>query len=359
MVKPKVDLIFFDAGGGHRAAAKALEFAMQDKWEVHLVNLRDVIDNVDFIKKYTGFAVENFYNNLMRSDYGYLAASKLGLWILHKIINSLHDKIVAKIIDYYSQHDTDLVVSLIPNFNRQIFEAVDIFGIPFVTIILDMVDCYENFWIERQNQYMIVGNSQSYYQAIKKIKTENVFQVRGQIVHPKFYNLPKHAFRSTLPRGLVCFGGYGSSKMKKILKVVDKYKPMLFLEFVCGYNTKLQSQLLKILTPYSINSKIYGFIDMSSVISQVDFLVGKPGPGIINEALVCGLPVMLDNSNPMIQERYNLEWIETNNIGAGGDVTNIQFLQRFIADLPYYKDHIKYNRPTAIFEIPRILETLI
>ena len=43
----RVDLIYFNAGGGHRAAAQALEqviSSQQRPWTVRLVNLMDVLD---------------------------------------------------------------------------------------------------------------------------------------------------------------------------------------------------------------------------------------------------------------------------------------------------------------------------
>ena len=50
----KVDLIFFDAGGGHRASATALQSMLeQDRraWDVRMVNLREVLEPIDIIKR--------------------------------------------------------------------------------------------------------------------------------------------------------------------------------------------------------------------------------------------------------------------------------------------------------------------
>ncbi|WP_204307325.1 hypothetical protein, partial [Enterobacter hormaechei] len=48
----------------------------------------------------------------------------------------------------------DLVVSVIPNFNGVMFRALrDVHpGIPYVTVMTDMVDCPPNFWMEDQDQ---------------------------------------------------------------------------------------------------------------------------------------------------------------------------------------------------------------
>jgi hypothetical protein len=60
-----ITLIYFNAGGGHRAAALALEDVMRQQerpWKVRLVNLTEVLDPNDAFRKLTGFAPEDLYN---------------------------------------------------------------------------------------------------------------------------------------------------------------------------------------------------------------------------------------------------------------------------------------------------------
>ena len=43
----RIDLVYFDAGGGHRAAASALRQVMGEQrkpWEVRTINLQDLLD---------------------------------------------------------------------------------------------------------------------------------------------------------------------------------------------------------------------------------------------------------------------------------------------------------------------------
>ena len=49
--RPRVDLIFFDAGGGHRASAIALKAVAERQrcgWDIRLLNLRDLLGPIDF-----------------------------------------------------------------------------------------------------------------------------------------------------------------------------------------------------------------------------------------------------------------------------------------------------------------------
>src|SRR4029077_7693037 len=68
----RIEFGFFDAGGGHRAAATALDIAtrgQQRPWGVRLPNLKELLDNLDILKKYAGIRIEDFYNWMLRSGY--------------------------------------------------------------------------------------------------------------------------------------------------------------------------------------------------------------------------------------------------------------------------------------------------
>jgi hypothetical protein len=58
----RIDLLFFDAGGGHRSAANALKFVIEKQerpWEVRLVNVQQVLESLDVFKKITGIRSED------------------------------------------------------------------------------------------------------------------------------------------------------------------------------------------------------------------------------------------------------------------------------------------------------------
>ena len=67
-----IDFIFFDAGGGHRAAATALKSvidgqnAQQNReWNVRLVNLQEILHELDVFRKVTGVRLEDLYNQAL------------------------------------------------------------------------------------------------------------------------------------------------------------------------------------------------------------------------------------------------------------------------------------------------------
>ena len=83
-----------------------------------------------------------------------------------------------------------MVVSVIPNFNRALFQAMQrvMPGVPLVTILTDMADYPPHFWIERQPQYFICGTERAYEQAIQLGHSpERVFRTSGMILNPRYY----------------------------------------------------------------------------------------------------------------------------------------------------------------------------
>ena len=96
---------------------------------------------------------------------------------------------------YWQQRRPDLVVSLIPNFNRAIFEGLRIADrraepppTPMVTILTDLADCPPHFWIERQEQYLICGTAKAAEQALAMgYPPRRVLRTSGMIVRPEFY----------------------------------------------------------------------------------------------------------------------------------------------------------------------------
>src|SRR5262245_38923953 len=89
--RPLIDLVFFDAGGGHRATAIALEAVLareRPTWKVRLVNLRDVLDSIDVFRRITRVRAEQLYNRLLRYDVTIGIGTMLPL--LHLLVRRMH-----------------------------------------------------------------------------------------------------------------------------------------------------------------------------------------------------------------------------------------------------------------------------
>jgi hypothetical protein len=88
---PRIDLVCFNAGGGHRAAARALEAAVCRRhpgWDVQAVNLFDLLDPQRRFRGIAGIEPEDFYN--VRLKTGWTAGLAQALKILQASIRLGH-----------------------------------------------------------------------------------------------------------------------------------------------------------------------------------------------------------------------------------------------------------------------------
>lgn len=264
----RIDLIFIDAGGGHRAAAIALKAVLErwrPSWRIRMVNLRDVLDPVDVLRRFTRVRAENLYNYLLKHDLGIAMGTLLPA--LHLLVRRMHRREVSALAAFWRMPRPDLVVSLVPHFNRAIFEGLREAGGPrwqqvssMVTILTDLADYPPNFWIERQDQYVICGTARAAEQALAMGHSpDRVLRASGMIVRPEFYE-PFTKCREAeqrrlglvpgLPTGVVLFGGFGSRQMLTIARQVAEARVKTQLIFLCGHNQRLRERLLAMRLPF-------------------------------------------------------------------------------------------------------------
>jgi hypothetical protein len=121
----RVDLIFFDAGGGHRAAANALRLVIEQQnrpWKVRLVNLQEVLDELDIFRQVTGVRLQDIYNLMLKR--GWTLGSTYLIPFMHAVIRLYHPGQVRVLEKFWKEDTPEMVVSLIPNFNQSLYQAL-------------------------------------------------------------------------------------------------------------------------------------------------------------------------------------------------------------------------------------------
>jgi UDP-N-acetylglucosamine:LPS N-acetylglucosamine transferase len=372
----RVDLIFFDAGGGHRAAATALHQVITHQhrpWDVRMINLQELLDPLDIFRKITRIRLQDIYNLLLRK--GWTLGSPQLMRAMHGIIRLYHRPTVRLLEKFWREERPDLVVSVVPNFNRAMFESLQraLPRVPLVTVLTDLADYPPHFWIERQHQYLIGGTERAVSQARKMgHETAHVFQTSGMILAPRFYDTPEVDRRAErqklgldpdLPTGLVLFGGHGSRKILDIARRLDQSGLKLQLILICGKNQKLVDELRKM--PHRIPIFVEGFTaEIPHYMRLADFFIGKPGPGSISEALALNLPVLVErNAWTLPQERYNADWVVEKQVGLV--LRSFRYIVPAVAELLQPENYRRFREKAAaqqnraVFEIPDILEKIL
>jgi UDP-N-acetylglucosamine:LPS N-acetylglucosamine transferase len=366
-----VDLVYFNAGGGHRAAALALQAVIREQqrpWDVRLVNLSDVLDPNGRFRKLTGIAPEDIYN--MRLARGWTLGLAQELKLLQGMIRLGHDSLLRRLQQHWLATEPDIVVSLVPNFNRALYQSVvsTLPGVPFATVLTDMADHPPNFWIEPgQQQHLVCGTPRAVAQARAAGYAEDlIWPTSGMIVRPEFYRA-EHADRRgprvalgldpERPTGVVMFGGQGSMQMATIARDLRDVQLIL----LCGHNQALADKLKGLNT--SAAHVVLGFTpEVARYLQLGDFFIGKPGPGCLSEAVRMGMPVItFQNAWTMPQERYNAQWVRDEGVGVvlksarsiGAGVAEL------LARLPELRARVRQIDNRAVFEVTDIIASLL
>jgi Glycosyltransferase family 28 C-terminal domain len=372
-----IALVYFDAGGGHRNAAVALEAAIKQSnlpWEVHLVNLQEILDPIDIVRRLTGLRIQDVYNRMLQN--GWTLGSPQLMRVLQAAIRAYHGKTVRLLEKYWQGLKPDLVASLVPHFNRALCESLRQAcpGKPFVTILTDIADYPPHFWIERQEQFVICGSERAVEQARELGHADGrIFQTSGMILNPRFYGYSpidrgaeriKLGLEAARVTGLVLFGGQGArQKMLEIDRRLSESGLAIQLILLCGKNERLLGELRAQVRP--IPRLIEGFTtNMPYYMQLADFFIGKPGPGSIAEGLAMGLPVIVErNAWTLPQERYNAEWVREKQVGlvVSHFDTVVDAVRRLLEKETFaqFRCNAKKMRNRALFEIPDILSCIL
>ena len=375
-----IDLVYFNAGGGHKASAVALQAAIHHAgvpWQVRLVNLFEVLDPQDAFHRFTGMRPEDYYNKRLATGWTLGLAQELK--VLQAMIRLGHPTLVRRLQQHWLRTEPDMVVSLVPNFNRAMCEALAtaLPGVPYVTVLTDLADHPPHFWIEPgQHQHFICGSARAVEQALALgHPAERVHASSGMVIRPEFYRPPstdqpnpaddaaRAARRQQLgldpqrPTGLVMFGGHGAAVMERIARALDDVPLVL----VCGHNQRLAQRLRAL--PASAPRVVLGFCsELAQHMQLCDFFIGKPGPGSLSEAVQQGLPVIVvRNALTLPQERYNAQWVLENRVGLV--LPSFRFIAKAVAEITTrlgdYRANTARLNNRAVFEIPVMLAGIL
>jgi 1,2-diacylglycerol 3-beta-galactosyltransferase len=373
----KIHVVFHDGGGGHRNAAIALQTiaAQQGRdWQVELVQFQDLTDRLDVLRKLTGIRIQQQYNIMLQN--GWTLGSAQLLKVLQLTIRIFHGPMVRLLEEFWRANPADMLISVIPHFNREISESWSAVypGRPFVTLITDLADYPPRFWIEPiKEQYVIAGTERAVEQARAfGHDNDHIFQASGMILRPDFYMEEKvdplalrkeMGLKPDVPTAIVLFGGHGSKVMFYLTEQLNTAGLPVQLILICGRNEELAGKFRA--RKWNIPVHVVGFTkEIAKLMRAADFLIGKPGPGSIAEAMVRKLPVLIEcNSWTLPQERFNAEWVTEKRVGIvlHSFKEVVEGVRQMLepARLAEFRKNVAALNNRAIFEIPEMLAKLL
>lgn len=377
-----INIVTGNSGGGHIATSNAISSIIEQKLpcqtsvtDVDILAQRLAQGKQTFdIFRLFGTSGDEFLNQMMQKGWTWIL--QLIRPLMKLLIKLNHDAGVRILEEHWREQQPDMVISVVPLFNKMIWESLEKVkpGIPLLTILIDFADFPSAYWIEPETgSYVACGTQRAVEQARSLgVKEDLIVKTSGMVINPRFYE-PIVSDRAQERQqlgldpdcmtGLVLFGGNGSKAMLEIAKRLESFQQKLQLIFICGRNEELalalrESQGLqkRFVTTFTKDIPYYMHL--------CDFMIGKPGPGSISEALVMNLPVIVErNAATMPQERYNTDWIQQQQVGlvipSFRDIDRAveQFLQP--ENFARYRANASAVNNKAVFEIPDILQKIL
>jgi len=328
----EVLLFTIDAGGGHRAAARALVAAAEERgapFRFRVESFQQTLLPLDLLKRATGLSLEDAYNLILRRHANALMVPLLR--VMHAAIRARRPAIVRTLAAWLRQQPRPAaVVSVMPNFNGIMRDAIReaIPGTPLVVVLTDLADFPPRFWIEPGLDRVVVGTDEARAQALAiGIPPEAISRVSGMVMHPRFYRAGGRSVRGRVRGELglgeadfvstLLFGGKGSPEMAPLAKRLLAAEPAFRVIALCGENLALLERLAPLEARAAGRLVSLGFTDrVADLLAASDLLVTKPGPGSLSEAFHQRVPVVVTrNVHTIPQERFNTDFVRGRGLG--------------------------------------------
>lgn len=325
----KIMVIYETAGGGHYAAAKAIEGALASmypgQFEVNLMPVRHATGSQRVSH------LMDVYNHLLKIKPSY---SNMGMRVLNrldveKVMMPLLPKAKKNLEKTLRETKPDMIISVFSVVNLTAIEILKKLGwygkVPYIIWCTDLTKGFLKNWANPDADLTIALHELAKEQLVEYGVPENKIRVlSGLPVNKKFLN-KKSKFEARQMVGLdptkftvlISMGGMAVGATYVFSRELARSGLPIQVIAVCGRNERLKLRMEKLAGRVEMPIKVFGFTDqMHLLMDAADVLVGKPGPGTIAEAIAKELPLLIDAlREPMTQEAGNLEMVVRQGLG--------------------------------------------
>jgi 1,2-diacylglycerol 3-beta-galactosyltransferase len=333
-----------DTGGGHRAAATAVErqldAARPGGFEIA------ILDPFTSAKPKVIGGTAGLYGPITRHArwlWGGLYHGTNSRTAVALLETTVLRSVTTAVAGAIERIDPACVVSFHPLLNHISVRAVQSRArrIPVITVITDLVDIHVAWECPDVDAVVVPSPGGLDHCRRAGIPASRCYDF-GLAVDRRFTDLPSDpagiaAIRERLGLRadafvvLVCGGADGSGGLVKHARAIAAGPSDVDVVVICGRNQRARSALAGLHTNAGRPVRVLGYVtNMAEWMRASDVVVSKAGPGTIAEALCCGLPLLLVWYLPG-QERGNVEWVV--DIGAGRYVPRDEQLVDAVAEL--------------------------
>lgn len=378
----RVLILMSDTGGGHRASAEAIKTTFELEYgEEYQVSITDLWTEhtpwpFNQLPKSYSFLVK--HGSLWKAAFH--ASAPRFVHQPHFAFTSVF--IARKVMRGLLKHRPDVIVSVHPLMQHVPIRILKARGllkkIPFTTVVTDMSTCHPT-WFHRLVTRCYCPTKEVAERAQKVGLRPCQIRVHGLPIRPSFCKPvgPKRELRRKLgmdvdlPAVLLMGGGEGMGPVEATARALAESlfnnrsrKVIGQIVVICGRNKNLIKKLQS--TGWCLPVQIKGFeTNMEEWMGACDCIITKAGPGTIAEAMIRGLPLLL-NDYIAGQEVGNVPFVVNN--GAGKFCKDPKQIGKIVAEwfgskaeelLEMSHNALKLARPDAVFKIVHDLDELV
>lgn len=381
--KPKKVLILMsDTGGGHRASAEAIKAAFHqefgDEYQVFITDLWTDHTPWPFNQLPRSYSFLVKHGALWRMTY-YGTAPRL----IHQPHFAATSAFIAReVAKGLMKYQPDIIISVHPLMQHVPLRVLRAKGllekIVFTTVITDLSTCHPT-WFHKQVTRCYCPSDIVAKRAMKAGLKPDQIKIYGLPVRPSFVRpvRPKRVLRKELgmnedlPAVLLMGGGEGMGPIEATARALGDLlydetlgQPVGQVLAICGRNKSLVDKLSSI--EWKIPVQVKGFTtNMEECMGACDCIITKAGPGTIAEAMIRGLPIIL-NGFIAGQEAGNVPYVVEN--GCGKFSKSPKDIAKIVAEWfgpksdelkTMSQNAMKLGRPDSVFKIVHDLHELV
>jgi 1,2-diacylglycerol 3-beta-galactosyltransferase len=326
-----------DTGGGHRAAARAIEAALRARHgDLFTTELVDLWRN--YYPPPLNRMPETYVQWVNTNPRSYAQQ----FWVNDRLfrlkpVRALYDRVMfTRMRRMYREHPGTLYVCVHSVFVSPAVYAHRKLGLaaPFLTVITDWA-LPTVLWYDARADRTLVPTEPAYGRGLRLGIPAERMELTGAVIHPKFTNVTHSKADARAALGwdadarivLLVGGGDGMGRIADTARAIDERSTGATLVIIAGKNDTLRAELDSV--PWRGSVRVHGFVDtMQLFMRAADLIITKAGPATITEAAVMGTPMII-NGGIGHQETPNAEYVVEK--GAGVYVTTPEEVAESVA----------------------------